>query len=707
MHLRPAGSSEDDADENFSSKFLENSFLSLSRSQSSRLPQASKAAANSTSRTASPPSTTEGQMEASQPPAVMDCGNSVVAKYINRFRQAQPTSREERQSTGPITTDFWWLRPGSSDPSTQLAAGTNELFRRPNPTVSNPAKVPITSQSTVPLQKIKQNLNSWRSSLLDLETLSLQSRASRLLRRSKTSISSSSLSPSDASSSSFPASSDSLSPFSMTTPDSSKDFDPKVPAAPRPAQAPGPAAAPASSPAPLRPEDDILYQWRQRRKLEQARGGEGDGTWVLPKTPALTTQISAAPAGTTGFLGTQPNSDPLWGSVAQPGLPEVLNVNRPPVPPGASPHPFWACSPQGFFWAPQPSPWVSLTTGPTPLPASALTPLAPSASTPVPLAFTPAPLTSTQGPVTFTLDPLASTPAPSTSVLAPQATAQVPLIPTSAPLAPPSTPAATPQGLPVTKPSSSEQAEKVGSKTHRARISHREIAGQVTADSKGPGPQLRGALGQVVIARLFPDSLEDTPSCCEDSPLPESLEVRAIPTKTKVTPPPSETQCQTKARSGEAKATPSPAGPVLWKGQATVSAEAEYLQTRILPSEEMSIPPMAPPSAFEGVSLEPLEVPSPTTDPTPSEDLFSQAVQLLEAAEDSDGSEFQDDPVLQVLRAQRAELRLQKRTVDAQLFHLMDHTESPGSWSPLAMSPPKTLRRQLRREGVSPDARRL
>lgn len=41
----------------------------------------------------------------------------------------------------------------------------------------------------------------------------------------------------------------------------------------------------------MRPEDDILYQWRQRRKLERARGGQGDGTWVLPQTPALTTPV--------------------------------------------------------------------------------------------------------------------------------------------------------------------------------------------------------------------------------------------------------------------------------------------------------------------------------------------------------------------------------------------------------------------------------
>lgn len=74
----------------------------------------------------------------------------------------------------------------------------------------------------------------------------------------------------------------SLSPFLSTPPT----------AVPEPSQARIPVPCTASSQATLQPEEDILYQWRQRRKLEQARGAEGDGTWVLPWTPALTTQVS-------------------------------------------------------------------------------------------------------------------------------------------------------------------------------------------------------------------------------------------------------------------------------------------------------------------------------------------------------------------------------------------------------------------------------
>ncbi|KAM9224932.1 proline and serine-rich protein 3 isoform 3-T3 [Dugong dugon] len=565
------------------------------------------------SGTPSPPSTSKGQMGVSPLPTPVDSGDSVVAKYINRFRRAQPTSREERQPAG--------LTP----------AGASKHERRPSTTVPTLAKVTSTSQAMDLLQERKQSLSTWDSPLLDLETLSLQSRAARLLQRSQASTSSS-LSPNDASSSSFPASSDGLSPCSVTfTPNASKDFGPGIPTTPVPAPTPAPASV--SLRAPLRPEDDILYQWRQRRKLEQAqaRGGQGDGPWVPSRTPAFT-GTSPAPAETLGPLGTQPNCVPLWGSVAQPGPPEAFCMVRPLIPPGSSPHMLWGPSPHGFFWVPQPGPWVSL----------GAVPPAPPSSTPAP--------------------PVA------------------------------------PQEQPSPASGSLAQPERQDPRPRRSRARRQEPTGRVASASPGPGPQLRGALGQVVAARLFPDGLEETPPSLQGRSAPEAEfpKIKATPSQAKVRSPHSEaTVPLPETRFPRTETLPRRS-----------KARPEKTRTPPCPRESDGAgcpPPKAPPPLLQVESPEA----APAADPTPSEDLLSQAARLLEAAEDSDGSEFQDDPVLQVLRAQRVELRRQKRKVDARLSCLLGHVEDPGSRSPSASLPPRSPRRQQRREGVSLEAKRL
>lgn len=287
-------------------------------------------------------------------------------------------------------------------------------------------------------------------------------------------------------------------------------------------------------------------------------------------------------------------------------------MERPPIPPGFSPHIFWGPSPPGFFWTPQSGPWVSLGAIP------------PTPSTPAPPAATPM--------------PPASTPAPTASTVPPPVALQDP---------------------PTPAPSSAAQPERQDPKPRRSRAPRQESAGTVLAADEGPGPQLRGALGQVVSARLFPDSLEDTPPHLEGPSLPEaeSLKVKAAHPQTKIAPPRSEVTPplsgsrfpkartppgRSKAESRKAKATLPLAVWESRKDKDTPLAEAGDPSRKVPPppAEEVSTcveapPPSgeAPPPSFEAGSLEAVATPSSAAEHAPSEELLCQAARLLEAAE--------------------------------------------------------------------------
>uniref|UniRef100_A0A8C0GIQ9 Uncharacterized protein n=1 Tax=Chelonoidis abingdonii TaxID=106734 RepID=A0A8C0GIQ9_CHEAB len=188
-------------------------------------------------------------------------GESIIAKYIERFRHGQPSSRSQRQ-VPPISTarEFWWLEPAPPSDSSTLKGGTKpdcaklEEARPGWVLVSSPLRPMGAPSDTSPLDSP------------DPDSHSLQERATQLLLRSESSLSSA-----------IPVSSEGL---HATPPSSTADSDQALPSPfhlslPEPSPEPLPPACwpPAHIPqcsSSIRPEDDILFQWRLRRKMEQA-----------------------------------------------------------------------------------------------------------------------------------------------------------------------------------------------------------------------------------------------------------------------------------------------------------------------------------------------------------------------------------------------------------------------------------------------------
>ncbi|XP_047453643.1 proline and serine-rich protein 3 isoform X2 [Mugil cephalus] len=195
--------------------------------------------------------------------------DSVLAKYIERFRRGRPQSREERQQMSSAVGEeervpFWWASdsslPASSTPTKTTDKGDH-----------SPARRHQRERSLSPCGGSLSILSdASQSEFDDAEILHLQERANRLLLRGEYTVSDGS----------NPVSSEGLGGSDFSSP-VTVDEPARRPAIASLLRASAGMVSSDSVHAvtvpPTRPEEDILFQWRLRRKMEQAR------EW--PRTP--------------------------------------------------------------------------------------------------------------------------------------------------------------------------------------------------------------------------------------------------------------------------------------------------------------------------------------------------------------------------------------------------------------------------------------
>ncbi|KAM6428786.1 proline and serine-rich protein 3 isoform 1-T5 [Liasis olivaceus] len=171
-----------------------------------------------------------------RPDSVSD-SESVIAKYIERFRYGKPTDRKERLTPSGGSTEFWWLNHPF------LPDGENS--RKEASLSSDNSQSEVRSSLFSPILTHSPLGEMQAASALDAETVSLQEKAARLLCRSVSPLSSS-----------RPVSSEGLGSTSTSTiTNSATDL---------------PQHALQHLAAHQAKEDDILFQWRLRRKMEEA-----------------------------------------------------------------------------------------------------------------------------------------------------------------------------------------------------------------------------------------------------------------------------------------------------------------------------------------------------------------------------------------------------------------------------------------------------
>ncbi|XP_068425218.1 proline and serine-rich protein 3 isoform X2 [Clinocottus analis] len=196
--------------------------------------------------------------------------DSVLAKYIDRFRNGRPQSREERQQSpsadGEQEQPFWWLSPSSLPCSSTPTKTTDKDGIQPlkddyGLAIFSPAGQHRHNRFPSPHGGSLSTLSDIsHGEFDDTEIQHLQEKAARLLLRGECTKSDGSI----------PVSSEGLECSDLSSPVSVHEpvRRPMIPTKASSETSVIPSLAP-----PTRREEDILFQWRLRRKIEQAREG--------------------------------------------------------------------------------------------------------------------------------------------------------------------------------------------------------------------------------------------------------------------------------------------------------------------------------------------------------------------------------------------------------------------------------------------------
>ncbi|XP_077788202.1 proline and serine-rich protein 3 [Podarcis muralis] len=477
-----------------------------------------------------------------KPPESVSDSDSVIARYMERFRYGQPTSRRERWAPNGHSAQFWWL--GHSFPP------ECSISKKETSPTSDGSQSEVRQSLFSPALDQSPSGDSQDSSTLDPETVKLQERAARLLHRSTSPLSSS-------------RHASSTSTSTITNADT--DMTGRAPHHLGPGELQGSLNAfpyyitqrsqPCSS---SKPEDDILFQWRLRRKMEEASQAVAVMSPLAWRSPHIQPTRASSLVERTAQKPSEPASWKSEGGRVQPTSETQLHVK-------STLHDYHPCCPTD-----------SVKNGPC---STQLIEASPFSSGIVLVGSSEPKGEQGVKEVTLQEDPIPayqdSPPLPrhaGTSKLLGQSTLH--------------------QDQQAARP-----VERVHTEPRGNQKAFRTEQGQAkpVRDFRGPPvshtkDSIQHVLGEVIAERLF--SPPDSPGPHRDKPKRNS-----------------------KSRS------------------------------------------------LDEVRPRAVSVPS-------HPQLLNMAAQLLEQAEDSDGTEFEDDPLLQVLRGQRELLRSQLRAVDVRVAQL-------------------------------------